>query len=226
MSKVGVFKPGKWHEMIFAGIDWGGGTSSYTVLTLGTYIGGIFTIIYCKRYTGQLLDVQEQILYTLSLLKEFRVEIAGTDFGYGLQYNDHLIRRYGRDKIAVYQHVGRITQKVGYDRKVGRWKLFRSMVMADFINMVKRKNIRFPRWEDFREPFAQDFCNITSEYNETQNIVQYTHRGDRPDDSFHSALYCFLASTIRIPRPDVFAPLHDRYQQGPVRTLLTDYDQG
>lgn len=226
MDRVQAFAPGTWHEKIFAGIDWGMGTSSYTVMTLGTYVGGIFTIFWAKRFTGQLLDVEEQIHYVLKTLRQFNVELVGTDFGFGLQYNDHLIRNFGRDKVGVYQHLSKVTKKIVYDTKVGRFKVFRSLVMADFINMVKRQNIRFPRWEDFREPFAQDFCNITSEYNETQQITQYTHRGDRPDDSFHSALYCFLASTIRIPRPDIFTPLHNRYRQGPVLTLDVDVNQG
>mgnify|MGYP007090110692 CR=1 FL=1 len=169
-----------------------------------------------KRFTGSLLDVEEQIQYVLQTLRQYQVMIAGTDFGFGLQYNDTLIRRYGQDKVAVFQHLGRVTKKVWYDTKVNRFKVFRSMVMADFINMVKRKNIRFPAWEDFREPFAQDFCNITSDFIETEKMVIYTHRMDRPDDSFHSCLYGFLASCIKFPRPDILKPLHDRYRQEPM----------
>lgn len=226
MFKMDAFRPGRWHEPIWAGIDWGSGTTSYTVLTLATYIGGIFTIFFMQRFTGMLLDVEEQILHILREMRRFNVAIVGTDFGYGSVYNDQLIRKLGRDRVAVYQHLGRVTQKVAFDAKVQRFKVFRSLVMADFINMIKRKNIRFPRWEDMREPFAQDFCNITAHLSETQQQVIYSHRQDRPDDSFHSALYAFLASTINRPRPDVLRPLHDSYKQGPVLYVPDTYNQG
>lgn len=221
-----AFLPEKWHEPIFMGVDWGSGTLSYTVMTLGTYVGGIFTVFYMQRFTGLLLDTVEQINHILHTLRRFRVVVAGTDFGYGQLYNDHLIRNYGRDKVAVFQHLGRVTKKVAYDPRMQRFKLFRSAVMADMINMIKRKNIRFPRWEDMREPFAKDFCNITAELSETQQMIIYSHRPDRPDDSFHSVLYCLLASTLVIQRPDVFSPLHNRYRQGPVRDLGSPLDQG
>jgi len=226
MALKDAFLPEKWGDHIFMGVDWGSGTLSYTVMTLATYVGGIFTIFYMQRFTGRLLDVQEQIDHVLHTLRRFKVVVCGTDFGYGAQNNDHLIRWYGRDRIAVYQHLGRVTKKIAFDPRMQRFKVFRSAVMADFINMIKRKNIRFPRWEDMREPFAKDFCNITSELSETQQMMIYSHRPDRPDDSFHSALYCLMASTLVVQRPDIFSPLHNSYRQGPVRELGGPVDQG
>lgn len=227
MAQKGAFtRKAGWTRPVFMGIDWGSGTTSYTVITLGTYVGNVFTIFYMQRFTGMLLDVEEQKEEILRILREYNVARCGTDFGYGQLYNDHLIRHYGRDRIAVYQHLGRVVKKIAYDTKMLRWKLFRSAVMADFINMIKRRNIRFPHWEDTREPFAQDFCNISAELSEQQGMVIYSHRPDRPDDSFHSSLYCLLASTIDINRPDIFAPLHNRYNQGPIHSLPGPINQG
>jgi hypothetical protein len=222
------FKKPRWSEMIFAGIDWGLGTLSYTVMTLATYIGGVFTVFWMKRFTGTLLDVQEQIHYVLEVLKEYNVEVVGTDFGFGLQNNDLLLRKFGTERVAVFQHMGKVKKKVEYDAKLfpPRFKVFRSMVMADLINAVKRKAIRFMRWEDMRDPFAQDFCNIVAEHNDRQSMMIYNHRPDRPDDSFHSFLYAFLASTLRIPRPDILRPMHDRHKQGPVMSLTGTINQG
>ena len=39
---------------IFAGIDWGTGENTYTVLSLGTYIDGRFTIFYIHRFEAEM----------------------------------------------------------------------------------------------------------------------------------------------------------------------------
>jgi hypothetical protein len=61
--------------------------------------------------------------------------------------------------------------------------------------------------------------NIHSEYNETLRMVQYEHRIDKPDDSFHSVLYCFLVSMIIFPRPDIIAPSREQPNQGHMTTF-------
>jgi hypothetical protein len=69
--------------------------------------------------------------------------------------------------------------------------------------------------------------NIFAEYNETLRMLQYSHRPDRPDDTFHSILYCFLASMIVVPRPDIIAPNREYPGQGPLRSAYRGpTDQG
>ena len=228
LSSANRFRRPNWSEPIYAGIDWGLGTLSYTVMTLSTYIGGLYTTFWMKRFTGTLIDVQEQIDYVLETLREFNVSLVGTDFGFGVQNNDLLIRKFGAEKVCVFQHMGKLKKKVEYDTKLypPRFKVYRTMVMADLINGIKRKVFRFMRWEDMREPFAQDFCNIVSEYSEKTGLMVYNHRPDRPDDSFHAWLYGFLASTMDVKRPDILRPMHDRYRQGPVQSTGGIISQG
>lgn len=200
------FKPGATDNPVFAGIDWGTGEKSYTVLTLGTYVGGVFRIIYAHRFTGQELDPPVQIAMIKKILHEFNAHIIGADYGGGFHPNDALMREFGPRKLVTFQYMGRVKRKVGYEPKLRRYQVFRTPVMSDIFNAIKRKQIRFPRWEEFQEPYASDMCNIFSEYNKTMNMLQYNHRPDRPDDTFHSVLYCFLASMIKFPRPDIIAP--------------------
>jgi hypothetical protein len=89
--------------------------------------------------------------------------------------------------------------------------------MADLFNAIKRKQFDFPRWSEFEDPYATDMLNIYAEYNESLRMTQYTHRPDRPDDAFHSLLYCFLVSMIVVPRPDVIAPTREIPGQGPIQ---------
>jgi len=201
------FLPSVWSNPVFAGIDWGFGTSSYTILSLGTYLNGKFTVFYMKRFTGaEASDFQLQMNIIVEILTRFQVKICGTDFGFGAQQNDTLMRIFGPGRIQVYQHLARAKYKVEYDRKIHRWKLYRTLVMADHINAIKRKAVVFPRWEEFGGSFAEDFTNITAEYSETQRVVVYDHASNKTDDAFHSYLYLFLASQVAIKRPDILVP--------------------
>jgi hypothetical protein len=97
--------------------------------------------------------------------------------------------------------------------------------MSDIFNAIKRKQLEFPRWEEFREPFAQDMLNIFSEYNENLRMIQYKHVLDKPDDSFHALVYCMLASHLMRPRPDIFVPRQE-VKGVPIATYKGPADQG
>jgi hypothetical protein len=68
--------------------------------------------------------------------------------------------------------------------------------------------------------------NIYSEYNEKLKMIQYTHSPDKPDDTFHSFLYCWLASMFDYPRPDIIAPNKETPDGMPERTYAGPLDQG
>ena len=201
---------------IFAGIDWGTGEHSYTVLCLGAYFGNDFRIFYIHRFTGSELEPPVQLAMLDEMLTTWKVTIIGTDYGGGFHQNDHLMRKFGPMRLAKFQYMARAKRKVEWDPKLRRYKVHRTEVMSDIFNSIKRMQIKFPRWEEFRDPYAQDMCNIFSEYNEMLRMVQYDHGQDRPDDSFHSVLYCMLASMIKFARPDIIAPMREDQNRGPV----------
>jgi hypothetical protein len=64
--------------------------------------------------------------------------------------------------------------------------LNRTQVMTDYFQMIRHKQIIFPRWEDF-EPFAMDILNINTEYDEERGKVRYTNND--PDDFFQALVY-------------------------------------
>jgi hypothetical protein len=79
--------------------------------------------------------------------------------------------------------------------------------MSDIFNAIKRRrDCEFPRWEEFEDPHANDMLNIYSESNNMLRMIQYKHAQDKPDDSFHSFLYCWLVSMLEVPRPDIIRP--------------------
>lgn len=221
------FLPNVWDSQVFMGIDWGLGTSSHTVVTLGTYYHGVFTIFYIHRFAGLDLDLEVQLDKIIELIRTFNVDTVGADFGFGVHANDRLIRAFGPARILAFQLLNKCKRKVQYEAAIHRCKVFRTLVMSDLINAIKRRQVRFPKWAEFREPYAQDMLNITAEYSEGQRMLVYNHPAGTSDDSFHSYLFCFLASMSKIPRKDILAPLQTGSPgQGPLLRLPGTVDQG
>jgi Phage terminase large subunit (GpA) len=208
------------NQQIFAGLDHGTGENSYTVACLGTYEGDKFRIFWIHRFVGEDTDPQIQVKKLTAIFRAFNVRIIGSDYGGGFATNNVLLREFGQARVQRFQYAGRAKKKVFQNPQLQRWIVHRTEVMSDMFAAIKRKLIEFPRFEEFREPFAQDMLNIYSEYNNTLRMIQYDHRPDRPDDSFHAILYCFLASMIMIPRPDIIVPKREFENQGPT---LTNY---
>jgi hypothetical protein len=192
---------------VFAGVDWGTGEGSFTVLTLGTYIGHSFTIFYAHRFEGRETDPKIQLGFIRQMIKEWGISRVGVDYGGGFWPNDALMRVFGLQRIVKYQYSNPGGGKVLWDEGLKRFMVHRTEVMSDIFNAIKRGGIlRFPNWNQWHDPFALDMLNIFSEYNEQRHMDEYKKTPGTTDDAFHSILYCFLASMIDHPRPDVITP--------------------
>ena len=190
----------------YVGIDWGGQSDhSYTVVSVGAYINGKFTIVYVHRFTGPDMEPDRQFAHIEEIISDIQPAIIGADYGGGHWPNNTLTRRYGIKRVHKFQY-STPREKFKWDNELGRWIVNRTEVMSDLFTAVKRGDVfRYPRWLHFEDPYARDMLNVFTEYNETRNAVEYKHAPDAPDDTFHSMLYCFLAGTVENPRPDIFA---------------------
>jgi len=213
-------------QFIFAGLDHGTGENSYTVVCLGAYFGNMFRIFYIHRCMGEELEPPVQERFLDELFDKWNPLIIGSDYGGGFHTNDHLVRKFGPARVSKFQYMARAKRKVEWDPALRRFKVHRSEVMSDIFNAIKRQKINFPRWEEFQDPYARDMTNIVAEYNNMLRMIQYGHSQDRPDDSFHSVLYCFLASMIKFARPDIITPLREDQNRGPLSGWSGDVYQG
>jgi len=203
-------------QPIFMGIDWGTGENSYTVITMATYIGNMFRVFYMHRCTGQETEPDEQLELIMELITDFNVKLIGVDYGGGHYPNNYLVRRVGPQRLHRYHYMARCKKKVEWDPRRILWKTHRTDVMSDVFNLIRRKQVQFPNWEEFKNPYAQDMCNIFGEYNEKLAMIQYGHSPDKPDDSFHSLVYCVLVSILVHPRSDITSPRREEPGTGPV----------
>lgn len=199
---------------IYAGIDWGqDSTNSFTILTLGAYIDGKFTIFFLHRFQGAESEPKEQIRKIKGILKAFKVTRIGTDYGGGFWPNDDLLREFGSQMVHRYQY-STPGVFVKWDQHLGRFIVHRSEVMSAIFNAIKRRSVfRFPRWKDFASPFASDMLSIFSEYNERTRLTEYKKSPNTTDDTMHSLVFCFLVSMLDYPRPDILIPSANIDQQ-------------
>lgn len=198
-------------QPVFAGIDWGTGENAYTVISLGTYVDMKFRIFFIHRFEGEDVEPTRQLERIAELVNFFNCRLVGCDYGGGYDRNDAMTRKFGPQRIQKFQYLPRSTRgKVMWNGKLGRWQILRTELMSDVFNAIKRGRVlEFPRWEEFKTPYADDMLNIFSEYNETLRTTQYKHAINKPDDSFHSILYCWITSMLVIPRPDVMTPVRE-----------------
>jgi hypothetical protein len=197
---------------LFGGVDWGsGGDNSYTVFSVGGYTrnDNSFQVLFSIRYDGEKSDPDLQVKEILRLVSMFRIKIVGTDYGFGFSQNSRLTKALGAKRLLQHQYAGRLTAKVKYNAAINRFVVFRTPVMSDIIEAIKRGKIRLPSYASYAKPYAEDLLALNAEYSNTLRMIQYGKASNATDDTFHSILYALLASYRVHPRPDIVSPIQD-----------------
>lgn len=217
---------------VFMGIDWGGESNeSYTLVVLGGYFPWApdkFSIFYAKRFEGKDSDSVKSLEVIEALIDKFNVHVIGVDYGNGGYQNTHLVRKYGHERVRKFQWAASFGKKIAFDPKLGRYICHRTEVLTDVFNAIRLGTVfRFPKWEEWEDPFALDMLNIFSEYDEKARRVQYLRGAGSPDDTMHSLTFCFLASMFVFPRKDVLRPtkVPEQVQAEDIDIALTKFDK-
>lgn len=192
----------------YMGIDWGTAENSYTVMTIGCYLQDKFHILLFRRFEGEEAEPERLMNIISGYIERFKIDTVGVDYGGGFDRNDKLIRTFGIRRIARYQYVN--TKRIYFDNSLHRFMVNRTEALMAVINAINREDeFVFPRWEDIEYPFASDMLSIFSEYNESRRTTVIQRTPGTTDDTLHSLTYCFLASMIKHPRPDIITPVGD-----------------
>lgn len=211
MSEDYVEKLSRSHAM-YMGLDWGPGeAASFSLMVVGCYCRGDdgFQIVYMRRFDGPMTDPEKQLNEIRRLIMKFRIHYVGADYGMGFYQNKALTSQFGPGRIHMFQYSARAPSKVMYSGKLHRYIVFRSPVMADVFTAIKRLKIRFPAWDLTAKPYGDDILSIFSEYSDTLKMIKYGKPRSIPDDTFHSVVFCLLASMLDHRRPDIMAPIHE-----------------
>jgi hypothetical protein len=189
---------------VFAGIDWGTGTNSYTVLCLASYFGGDrLKFFYFKKFVGHEADPVVQIDIIIKILLDYKVNIAGVDWGFGHVQNTKIAQELVEQcDVARCYYSANPKHQIYMNPGVDRFTLHRTAMMANLFNVLKTGAVDLPPWKQFRQ-YGRDILNIFTTYNENLRMIVYDHPPTKPDDVFHAMLYCLVASFIAVPREDL-----------------------
>ena len=75
---------------------------------------------------------------------------------------------------------------------------------------IRKNEFAFPKWEEIEQPFGSDMLSVFTEYNESRRTTVVQRTPGTTDDTLHSLTYCFLASMMQHPRPDIISPIGDK----------------
>lgn len=196
---------------LYAGVDWGTGERSYSVLAIGGYVRGDdrFQIVYTRRFDGPMVEPEAQLAEIERFLRTYNILYLGADYGMGFMPNKMLTSKFGPQRIHQFQYAARTTRKVQFNATLGRYIVFRTPVLSDIFTAIKVGKIMLPSWDKFRDPYATDILSVVSEYSEGMKMIKYDKTPGVPDDTLHAVTYALLASMLEQPRPDIMAPIHE-----------------
>lgn len=184
--------PALYRDHIIAGLDWGGGGTSRTVLVLGFMRADFkFQICRMERFAAQ--EDPDRILTEVACrCQQFKVRLIGADGGgNGYVYNRLLLDKLqgGHDLYAIlYSASG---QPPRQDGMLWKWTVGRSHSIGAVFSRVKKKMVIFP---DVRESgsFLDEFACEVLEYDDDQRSGRFIHPETMPDDALHATNYALI----------------------------------
>jgi hypothetical protein len=191
----------------WAGVDWGTGDSSFTILSIWGYDSfGRFRCLYAKKYVGHEADPEYATQDIIKKCKIFGVNRIGADWGFGFETNRKILKAFGAERFHQYQHSDGQSKLVKYDTDRNVYTTHRSRVLSLVFELIRRGPVSqgtcFPKWEQF-EPFAEDILAVFSEYSRIRRQIVYDHPRNQPDDFLHTMVYALLASMHDVRRQDL-----------------------
>jgi hypothetical protein len=194
----------------WAGVDWGTGDASYTILSIWTYdANGRFSMVFAKRYEGAESDPDHTWRDIVKMCRVFNVTRVGADWGFGFYTNNMLKKALGAEKVILYQHAGKQKEKVKWDKLGAKFTCHRTRVLQDVFTLIKKGPVSggliMPKWE-ISETFANDILAVYSEYSELRREIVFDHPRGSPDDFLHTVCYALLVSQFDHRRPDLHLP--------------------
>jgi phage terminase large subunit GpA-like protein len=180
---------------LVAGIDWGGGGTSRTVIVVGFMRDDfIFEICHLARFRAD-EDPNSVLQQVAETCRKFQVEwIAADGGGNGQTYNRLLLDRLSYRPQHLYAiFYGDTDQPPRRDGNLIKWTVNRSESITIMFGRVKLLKMRFPRLEECGDYLDEFSCEI-AEYDDNLRRNRYTHPPTQQDDALHATNYALSLS--------------------------------
>ncbi len=184
--------PNTSRSCLIAGIDWGGGGVSATVLVIG-YIDEMknFTVVRFDRIAAQ-EDPDHVLNEVANRCKLFNVQLIAADGGgNGSVYNRLLLHRVGPSTPLFAILYAASDQEPRQDGLLWKWVVNRSATIGALFSRIKKKMLLFPRTEDCGT-FLDEFTCELAEYDDYSRTIRYIHPETQMDDALHATNYAQL----------------------------------
>jgi hypothetical protein len=175
------------------GIDYGGGTTSKTIITIGheERIDGVDKIVIDYIEDCAITDHEKLIQHIATLVNRYNVQKIVGDAGYGSYEGQKLFQMYGTMANSM-RYVSYANDPTKREVKEGRIiQVDRTFSMDKTIDMFKKHRFVFPYKNPGEiEKFFDHYMSLEMELTESKvnsGRKLYTHR--TPDDAFHSLNY-------------------------------------
>lgn len=186
--------PAKGRTRLIAGIDWGGGGKSRTVLVIG-YMRSDYKFHICRMERFPSSEDPDRVLNALAeRCKQFQVRLLAAD-GNG---NGHVLNRLLLDRIRLPNgmyaiNYGSSRQEPRQDGMLWKWMIDRSASIGAVFSRVKKQMLFFPRLAD-SSSYLNEFACEVAEYNDETRSIQYSHPETMQDDALHATNYALAVA--------------------------------
>lgn len=185
--------PAAGRQRLIAGIDWGGGGRSRTVLVIGYMRDDFhFQVCHLERFTAT-EDPDRVLAAVAQRCTQFRVLIVSADGG----GNGHVYNRLLLDRLqapGMYAILYSASNHEPHpDGVLTKWTVDRSASIGALFTRVKKRQISFPRVADcgtFLDEFACEYV----EFDDRSRSVRYTHPESQQDDALHATNYALVVA--------------------------------
>jgi len=183
---------GEGQRKLIAGIDWGGGGASRTIVVIGYMKHDfVFQVCHVDHFPGH--EEPDRILTEVAeRCRRFQVGLIAADGGgNGHVYNRLLLDRLGWN-ILLYAILYSATDHEPFrDGALFKWTVNRSATIGGLFSRVKKQMIAFPRVQDVGSYLDEFACEV-AEYDDQQRAIKYTHPETQQDDALHATNYALL----------------------------------
>lgn len=196
--------PARYRDYLVAGIDWGGGASSRTVVVVGYMDDKYrFVLVRLDRLArGE--DPNATLERVAAICRQFRPRWIGADGGgNGHVYNRMLVDRLQGEVRLTAILYSAADQAPFQDGVLIRWTINRSASIGVVFGRIKKQTLLFPRVADSGS-FLEEFACEIAEYDDQLRSIKYTHPESQPDDALHATNYALHIGAQEYARRRMF----------------------
>lgn len=179
---------------IYAGVDYGRGTKSFTILTIIARVGDRSRVLFAKKYLGSESNPLVYIEDIVKKCKEYHVRLIGADAGDGSMQNAWLQDKYGSERVRIFEASDSLGQLIKPRPDANKCSFNRTANLQNRFLQIKNKLVSFPNFRLFK-PFSDMITCVFIDYAQDGRKVYYDHDGDNePDDFLHAWNYAEMCS--------------------------------